>query len=260
MIRKLAFAAVAGRKKEDKRGACQDAVFGKGLNGTSCVALADGAGSRRLSGTGARRAVRVVVEYVLANFDSLFDQVLRDEKRNAASSILDLISEELSSDRFSRRGSLEDYACTLIFAAAHEDRLLLGHLGDGLAFSVSTDSAEIASLPDNGEFANETYFLTGRDAIDHFRLEAKKLETPKSILLASDGAAVSLLRRSDHAVAPAVARMCEWTVLHPRKAMNAALRANLEGMFRENTTDDCSIAILADPMAHVSPDDEASSK
>ncbi|AXC62919.1 hypothetical protein GQF56_19100 [Rhodobacter sphaeroides] len=82
------------------------------------------------------------------------------------------------------------------------------------------------------KFANETYFLTARDAVERFRLSAMKLQTPVSILLASDGAAVSLLKRSDNAVAPAVTRLCEWTAARPRKEMNAALKSNLEGMFR----------------------------
>lgn len=250
MNRKLAFAAVAGRSKGNRRGACQDAVFGKSSSGISCVALADGAGSRRLSGTGARRTVRVVVDYVLTNFHTLFESVSRGDNTDAASSIVNLIIRELSSDRFKRRGKLEDYACTLIFAAADSDRTLLGHLGDGVAFSVSSQSAEIASLPDNGEFANETFFFTARDAVERLRLTATKLEAPVSILLASDGAATSLLRQADQAVAPAVYRLCEWTASRPRKEMNAALKANLEGMFLQKTADDCSIAIMADPRAH----------
>lgn len=258
MIRKLAFAAVAGRNKEDRRGACQDAVYGKSLSGVSCIALADGAGSRRLSGTGARRTVKVVVDYVLANFDTLFEEVSRGDERDAASRIVNLIVTELSSDRFARRGSLEDYACTLIFAAAAGDRVLLGHLGDGIAFSVSAQSAEIASFPDNGEFANETYFVTARDAVEHFRLSAAKPEIPVSILLASDGTTVSLLRRADQAVAPAVGRLCEWTIPRPRTEMNAALKVNLEEIFRQKTTDDCSIAIMADPRAHLVSDTEVS--
>lgn len=192
----------------------------------------------------------MVVDHVLAHFDLLFEQTWRGGKRDTASYILDLISKELSSDQFSRRGSLEDYACTLIFAAADDDRMLLGHLGDGVAFSVRARSAEILSSPDNGEFANETHFFTARDAVKHFRLTATRLETPVSILLASDGAAVSLLRRADQAVAPAVGRLCEWTASRPRKEMNTALKANLEGMFRHKTTDDCSIAIMADPRLH----------
>lgn len=251
MIRKLAFSAVAGRNKADVRGACQDAVFGKNLSDVSCVALSDGAGSRRLSGTGARRTVRVVVEFILRNFDMLFDQVSSGEARKSASLVLDEIINGLSSKQFLRRGNLEDYACTLIFVAADKDRMLFGHLGDGIAFSTSSGSSEVASWPDNGEFANETYFVTASNAIEHFRLAAMMIDTPKSILLASDGAAVSLLRRSDHVVAPAVARLCEWTISRPRKETNAAIKLNLEGVFREKTSDDCSIAIMADPRAHV---------
>ena len=159
-------------------------------------------------------------------------------------------SEELSSEWYARRGGLEDYACTLIFAAADNDRMVLGHLGDGIAFTVDAQSAEIASAPDNGEYANETFFFTARDAVERLRLTARRLDSPVSVLLASDGAAASLLRRADQAVAPAVSRLCEWTVAHSRKQMHAALKANLEGMFRQKTTDDCSVAIMADPRAH----------
>ena len=260
MTKKLAFAAVAGRNKKDRRGACQDAVFGKSLSGVSCVALADGAGSRRLSGTGARRTVRLVVDHILANFDAVFEKVWRGDERDVASCIVNMIVEELSSERYASRGSLEDYACTLIFAATDNERILLGHLGDGIAFAVGAQSAEIASSPDNGEYANETYFFTARDAVERFRLSAKRLETPVSILLASDGAAASLLRRADQAVAPAVSRLCEWTVARSRKEMNAALKANLEGMFRQKTMDDCSIAIMADQRAHSDPETDAASE
>ena len=250
MTKKLAFAAVAGRNKENRQGACQDAVFGKSLSGISCVALADGAGSRRLSGTGARRTVRLVVDHILANFDAVFEKVWCGDERDVASCIIDVIVEELSSEWYARRGGLEDYACTLIFAAADNDRMVLGHLGDGIAFTVDAQSAEIASAPDNGEYANETFFFTARDAVERLRLTARRLDSPVSVLLASDGAAASLLRRADQAVAPAVSRLCEWTVAHSRKQMHAALKANLEGMFRQKTTDDCSVAIMADPRAH----------
>lgn len=251
MKRKLAFSAVAGRKKKVERGACQDAVFGKSLGGTSCVALADGAGSKKLSGTGSRRIVRIVVDLVLNEFNHLFDQVSDGDLSKAKALILTSIVQELSSEKLARRGKLSDYACTLLFAAADNDRLLLGHLGDGMIFSVDDASIEIASLPDNGEFANETFFVTDKDALQSFRLTAETLTTPKSILLASDGAAESLLRRADQTVAPAVGKLCEWTMSRPRKEMNAILRSNLEGMFREKTADDCSIAILADPRLEI---------
>ncbi len=250
--RKMAFSAVAGRKKGVARGACQDAVFGKSSNGVSCIALADGAGSKRLSGTGARRVVEIVVNLVLANFDQFFEKASTGDINTPKSTIVHSIIEELSAERYARRGRLEDYACTLIFAAADQKRLLLGHLGDGMAFSIENGVSKVASWPENGEFANETFFVTAKDAIERLRLSTEFFETPRSILLASDGAAVSLLRRADCTVAPAVAKLCEWTASQPRKKMNAVLKINLEGMFREKTTDDCSIAIMADPTAHMS--------
>ena len=247
--RKLAFAAVAGRSKGDARGSCQDAVFGKTSNGVSCIALADGAGSKRLSGTGARRAVRIAVDLILNEFDNFFEQVCRGDKAAPKASIVRSIIRELSAERFARRGHLDEYACTLIFAAADQNRLLLGHLGDGIAFSIQNGISEVASWPENGEFANETFFVTANDAVDRLRLSAEFLDVPRSILLASDGAAVSLLRRSDRTVAPAVATLCGWTASQPRIKMNEVIKANLEGMFREKTTDDCSIAVMADPSA-----------
>lgn len=252
--RRMAFSAVAGRKKGVARGACQDAVFGKSLNGVSCIALSDGAGSRRLSGTGARRTVQIVVNLVLENFDQIFDQVSQGDINAPKTQIVRSIKEELSTDHFARRGDLEEYACTLIFAAAKENRLLLGHLGDGMAFSIENGNGEVASWPENGEFANETFFVTANDAVERLRLSTEVLEAPRSILLASDGAAVSLLKRADSTVAPAVAKLCEWTTSRARKEMNAVLKANLEGMFRDKTTDDCSIAIMADPAAYISLD------
>ena len=253
--RRLAFYAVAGRNKGNARGACQDAVLGKSLHGVSCIALADGAGSRRLSGTGARRTVRIVVDLVVDNFSQIFEQVSQGDVTTASRFVLNSITRELGAERFARRGSLKDYACTLIFAAIEQNQLLLGHLGDGMAFSVENGVSEVSSWPDNGEFANETYFVTAKNAVEHLRLSSEFLEVPRSIMLASDGATVSLLRRSDHIVAPAVAKLCEWTTSRSRKEMNSVLRTNLRGMFCEKTTDDCSIAIMADPRAHMSLED-----
>jgi len=55
--------------------------------------------------------------------------------------------------------------------------LLLGHLGDGMAFSIENGVGEVASWPENGEFANETFFVTANDAIKRLRLSAEVLET-----------------------------------------------------------------------------------
>lgn len=246
LIRRLAFGAVAGRHKNNTKGACQDAVFGKTINGISCIALADGAGSKLYSGTGARKVVKKCVEIIVGNYDEIFEQVINGRQDASKKFILETLLNELKSSRFAKRVGIQEYACTLIFVAAKQDLLLLGHMGDGIAFSVEKGISKVASWPENGEYANETYFITNTNVQNKFRLSADKLEVPRSILIASDGAAISLIRNSDNKIAPAVAKLCEWTSTRSRKEMNEVLHTNLQGMFSENTLDDCSIGIMAD--------------
>ena len=247
MTPRLSFQAVPGRKKEDVWKACQDAVFGKSIKSVSCIALSDGAGSRRLSGTGARKTVKIVVNLVLDNFIEIYDEVSKGNTIGPKSLILRSVINELESEWYSRRGSLDDYACTLIFAAVSQNRLLVGHLGDGMVFSVYDNQSKVLSWPKNGEFANETYFISSKNAVELFHISAVLLDDPISIMLASDGAAFSLLRHSDNSIAPAVLKLCELASSKNRKQMNSVLKDLLKERFRKNTIDDCSIAILADP-------------
>ena len=246
MTRKLAFSSIAGRNKGNARGVCQDAVFGKTLKGISCIALADGAGSKRLSGTGARKVVRNVVELVLANFDEFFEQVDRGTPETTKRKILNSILKELASARFADQMGINEYACTLIFTAAEKNRFLLGHLGDGIVLSTENGTSKVLSWPDNGEFANETFFVTSKNAFDKLRLSTELLKVPRSVLLASDGAGFSLINNSNKKIAPAVNTLCEWAATRPRKEMNIILKTNLKKMFTVKTIDDCSIAIMVD--------------
>ncbi|MCY4459379.1 MAG: PP2C family serine/threonine-protein phosphatase [Albidovulum sp.] len=247
MRRRLAFAAVAGRTKGNVRNACQDDVFGKGIGSLSCVALSDGAGSKKHSRTGARTTVRLVTKLVFQDFDAIFENVHNGNCYRSKKKIIEEICGELKKKRFAIKGNTDEYACTLLFAATNGDKLLFGHLGDGVAVAAEKENCRIYSEPDNGEFANETYFVTSRNAIDRFRLKAEVLSEPLSILLASDGAAQSLIRRTDGKIATAVSTLCKWTCSSNRKTMNRILKKNLETTIRQRTTDDCSIAINADP-------------
>ena len=65
MLTRLSYAVLAGRTKPQERGACQDAAFGKSSGDTAAVAICDGAGSRKNSGTGARACSRFVVNLLL---------------------------------------------------------------------------------------------------------------------------------------------------------------------------------------------------
>ena len=104
---------------------------------------------------------------VLTNFDILYEKVQGGEEKDAAASIVNLIIEKLRSDRFVRRGRLEDYACTLIFAAASDDfqfaaavagfGLLLrdSQYKGNLSFAADLELAQSGLGPDDGGYRAE---------------------------------------------------------------------------------------------------------
>jgi hypothetical protein len=60
------------------------------------------------------------------------------------------------------------------------------HLGDGLGVAQLADGGELISLPANGEYANETYFISG----ERWREQLRLLAIPQSVhgvVLMSDG-------------------------------------------------------------------------
>ena len=91
--------------------------------------------------------------------------------------------------------SLQNYHCTLVACLIGSSGGFLIHIGDGAIFGgltknidnkkLSLSHSPIISLPENGEYSNETYFITEGDWIKHLRI------TPISpvdwIVLGTDG-------------------------------------------------------------------------
>ena len=142
---------------------CQDRVVVYRENGVVCAALADGAGSREYSALGAETVTRHIAKFLCQNFRELQDMA----ETSAAHWLVDNCTQVL----LQLEHPLRELACTLLFFAAQEDGTFLsGHLGDGIQISIKHRVAEVFSLPENGEYQNETYFITGQDAADHLRI------------------------------------------------------------------------------------------
>ncbi|AZI45263.1 protein phosphatase 2C domain-containing protein (plasmid) [Deinococcus psychrotolerans] len=100
-----------------------------------------------------------------------------------------------------RNYMLRDLACTLNVAAVLPDRAWFLQVGDGAAVVQSRDTAlELIFWPDNGEYANQTYFVTDvPDDHIHVRVVETQLER---VALMTDGLqtlALALQQRSAHA-------------------------------------------------------------
>lgn len=84
--------------------------------------------------------------------------------------MLSVLRHELTEEAEKHRCNIHDLACTLLLAAVSENRFLLAHIGDGVIGYLDGDTLKVASVPDNGEFANETTFVTSDKAAETMRL------------------------------------------------------------------------------------------
>jgi len=104
-------------------------------------------------------------------------QLALSAERSAVRAIADAEGVELSA-----------FAATLVAAIVGPTGGWFLHVGDGVGVAeLAGDGSTVLSLPENGEYANETYFVTGEAWADHLRMTP--IPGPVRVLaLMSDGA------------------------------------------------------------------------
>lgn len=232
-----------GRSHKGNATPCQDAYATKLYGGAGCIALADGAGSRKHSDRGAQICVDAVSAFVVKQFDTLL-RLSKTHPESVSEIILKVAVVALRRYVRRKKYGIEDLACTLLFAAYKDGNVLAGHLGDGVIGIQNGNEIRALSLPENGEFANSTYFVTDKGAQSRLRIYQFDVSGKVGVMLMSDGTAESLFNRSTSELAPAAATMFGWARKLSSKKLGAVLEQNLEQVFRLKTTDDCAIAVM----------------
>jgi hypothetical protein len=195
-------ASATGQRNVDQGAAGQDAshclVTGDVLSAVVC----DGAGSAQEGRTGANFMARALAEQLSSSLDAdrrlldleaegnaRLEAVLRDTIEAVRGRLADLAA---SAER-----ALPDYSCTLVGCVASTRGGCLFHIGDGFAIVQGAAGETVLSPPENGEYADETYFVTDENWKDHLRLTP--LAAPGSgcvIGLMSDGTAPFAIDRA----------------------------------------------------------------
>ena len=166
---------------------CQDAQGYRQLtDGGLLIAVADGAGSARLSQFGAQSAVKAgldALETVLGLTSPARETAWRKTMWYAFASARSAVS-RLAKEEGHR---LREYATTLTMAVVHDGWLVTGQVGDGAVVVEEAGGRMFsATHPQKGEYANETHFLTQRDA--HRHLSVRTYQCPVDALaVMSDG-------------------------------------------------------------------------
>lgn len=239
-------ARITGRSHASSNVPCQDYVLARNANSVGCIALADGAGSRSMSGVGALVSVKAVTRVLCAKFDHVYQSFV-DDSESARKFIYDKIYSSLMRASKKHACVIDDLACTILFVAQKGSRFLAGHIGDGVIVISVNDSMPYAlSLPDNGEYANITTFVTDKHAYGKFRLYSDVENSNQyGFILMSDGTAESLYDKRSGSIAPAATKLLSWNHQLARKTMTSILAENLKNSISKKSSDDCSIAIMS---------------
>lgn len=270
----LAGAAQQGRSHVETLTPCQDYVATQTFpDGTVTGALSDGAGSSKFSHYGAQLLVARAQELLWEQFEPLFRATnnlgtlrtrfvedLQRALRELASTGIDFTEDERK--KFGLRSRVEeaqvqcdlrDLAATLLIVAVNGGRFIALHLGDGVIgvehLRKSGPRTRPLSVPDNGEFINETKFVTSLDAEQDIRVFRGHLDTRTrtivGFILMSDGPEVSLYKRSTNEMATACSKLLTACRELPEDVMNEQLAVTLKEVIAPRTHDDCSIVLLA---------------
>ena len=238
---KIANAEATGKGHLKNNLPCQDYTLVRQQNGVTILLLADGAGSAAYSQLGAKAVVHkmadLLQEYIEYYYVHENELVIKKQIIEELLNAIDAI------DGF--EGERKDYASTLLFVAVKDEKYLAGHLGDGLIGMESKRDLEILSLPENGQFANTTYFVTTENSWEHLRLYKGTTDDLTGFALMSDGSADSLFNKREKRLAPAIKKMLEWLREYPNQKINEVLKANLESVIKEQTFDDCSLTLAS---------------
>lgn len=220
---------------------CQDKTFSQTNGDIYAVALADGAGSAPYSHFGADCVTRSICAYLIDKYDDLINNPDGVEVKKEILGVLrhglGLLADELGCQS-------KDLASTLLAAAVKDDTYILIHLGDGLIGYEKNDSVQVASTPSNGEFSNQTTFVTSTDAPMIMKIYRGKLGDIDGFILMSDGTASALYDKRMNRLAPSVKSLFDWTGNFTRETVRNNLRSSFEQSIKKKTQDDCSVLIL----------------
>lgn len=167
-----------------KRGeVCQDAVLAVSNGDLFLIAVSDGAGSARKSQIGSS----LLLECIHNKFGSLSPLLETSETVLKDLLIAGVEDFRCACASYDDDSELSDFACTLVGVVGISSGIMLSfHLGDGAIIAFRDSECLLLSSPENGEYSNETFFVTMDSWREHLRLNVESVPLA-CIMVMTDG-------------------------------------------------------------------------
>lgn len=167
-------ASVVGTSHVEKGAECQDAFVCETFDapgGESLVIVAsDGAGSAKYGKTGATKTCRSVADLFRGALTGKMPSSFLCDKEIINSLWLMQLQKEFVIEAAKETGTLSDYACTLLAAAITPRQTVFWQIGDGAIVYSEAGEYRTFIAPQQGEYANSTFFVTDAHAVDNLQI------------------------------------------------------------------------------------------
>lgn len=241
---KCSYAAVPGHShNRNNYESCQDVVLGLSNDTFACICLSDGAGSAKYAKEGASTIVESSINLFKSQFELLYESDAETCARTIINNCIDNIEKKFkSTDNF----SIHDYSGTLLVVAILESKCICVHVGDGIIGVQKENSFEILSYPWNGEYKNETVFVTSKKSIKEIDIKKFVLTNETGFFIMSDGTQNSFYSSKNKKLISllGLSQIFDFSLTNTEKDINAMLDYNLFNLISNNTSDDCSFGMI----------------
>ena len=195
---KVFFASAAGKNHLADNVPCQDSGHFALIEDVLIGVVCDGAGSASEGHLGSEFFARKITELASEAVGSgQFENETQSDCRDHLLAIIQTARSQLAGIAAARQLELRDFACTLVGCITSNDVGCFFHIGDGFAVCLSNSAQSVLSHPENGEYADETYFVTDDDWKDHLRVtHIAGIDRGGLIGLMSDGASPFVINRA----------------------------------------------------------------
>lgn len=253
-------ASAIGSSHEKRGEEKQDSVNTvKDKKGNIAFCLSDGAGSSKLS----KLSSQMTVQHISNTLINLPKEI---EKKGVGSWINDFVVRsilDLRENFFSEFGTydLRDYHCTLVAGVIFDGNCLLAHIGDGAIIAgtcmnhnsvFALNDTLFVSEAENGEYKNETFFVTEPHWLSHLRI--KFVPEVDWIIAGTDGG-LDLISNGDRINDHYVSELLSAIINKPERKQNQVLRSYLTSPDADQITNDDKSLIVCLSREIVAADD-----
>ena len=163
----------------------QDAFyFELSSSGIGAICIADGAGSKMYSKTGAQQLVKDVCAYMLTSAVTL----LESDTEAIRNMLMLSIRHSLESTAQRLNIPYSELSSTFIGVLTDGKNYIISHLGDGVVLAERKGTLNVLSFPENGFSRRQTALTTMTLSEKHMRIRKESCDNINDIWIMTDGA------------------------------------------------------------------------